>query len=419
MGLLSGKDLQKGMALADDLLDFKGALLLAKGTVLTERHLLICKMWGVVEADIEGMTSSDIEASEDAVLAGTAAAETVAKRFGHADRNHPAIRALVRLCTLRSIAGKEIDQDNFRESFWFSQEIEDIEKKRPMNIVPAVLIREDIKLSTLPDIYWQILDVISRPNSSAYDIEQVISKDTYLTARLLKIVNSSFYGYQEKIDTLSRAVNVVGTKQLSTLAVGVNVICSFEHIPQNIVNMKMFWKHSILCGLFARILAGYKNIHNAERLFVAGLLHDIGRLVLYNYLPRESLYAVTKARREHQLLNVGERDLFGVDHAAIGGELLAKWQIPPSLKDMVTYHHEPLISSNRMEASLVHLADIMTNAMGIGNSGEVLIPAMNSEAWALTGLSPNVLTPVMDQAEQQLKDVFEFIYPDGKSGKGN
>jgi len=424
MGVINIKDLKADMVLIGDIKDGRGRLLMSKGTVLNEKYLKICKMWGVVEADVEGISPEEIYASavnnfDAATIA--AAEEIIQKRFCHNDMGHPAIRELIRLCTLWIASGKiiyqDIEQDNVDHAHLYKEEFEQIKKKKPLNINPAQYIRDDTKLSTLPDIYRQILDAISKPNSSAYDIEKVIRIDTNLSARVLKIVNSAFYGYPSKIDTISRAVNIIGTKQLSTLAIGVNITCVFKNIPSEIINMKMFWKHSILCGICARLIAGYKNIQNTERMFVAGLLHDIGRLVLYNYLPIESLYAATDARSKHSLLYVAERDLFNFDHATIGGDLLNKWKISLSLEDCIRHHHEPQRSRNRVESAIVHLADIMANVMGIGSSGERLIPPLNQEAWMQLGITPNVLSVTMAKAEQQLEDVFGLIYTDEKSNK--
>ena len=406
------------MVLADDLTDRMGRLLITRGAVLTEKYLKICKMWGVVEAQIEGVSGDDINASalndfDPAEIA--IASESVHKRFCHTDMEHPAIRELVRLCILRTAEGKNIDPDHFSQDSRIKEETTEAQKKKPVNANPLKFIGEHTKLSTLPDIYSQLIDAIAKPNSSNYDIENVISKDTNLSARLLKIVNSAFYGYPSKIDTLSRAVNIIGTRQLSTLAMGINIINIFNKIPSGIINMKMFWKHSVLCGICARILAGYKNIQNTERLFTAGLLHDIGRLVCYNYLPQESLYAVMKAKKSRQLLYLTERDVFNIDHATIGGSLLNRWQMPLSLEDMVCYHHEPQKSKNQMESSILHLADIMANAMGIGTSGERLIPPLHREAWMRLGMTPNILSLTIEQADYQLEDVFKVIYADDKS----
>jgi len=419
MGVINIKDLKADMVLNGDIKDSRGRLLICKGTVLNEKYLKICRIWGVVEADVEGISPEDIYATavnnfDAAAIA--AAEEIIQKRFCHNDMSHPAIRELMHLCTLWVAVGKiiyqDIEQDNVGRAHLHKEEFEQMEKKKPLKVNPAQYVGDNTKLSTLPDIYRQLLDAISKPSSSAYDIEKVIRTDTNLSARVLKIVNSAFYAYPSKIDTLSRAVNIIGTKQLSTLAIGINITSVFKNIPSEIINMKMFWKHSILCGICARLIAGCKNIQNTERMFVAGLLHDIGRLVLYNYLPIESLYAATAARSKRSLLYVAERDLFNFDHATIGGDLLNKWKISLSLEDCIRHHHEPQRSRNRVESSIVHLADIMANVMGIGSSGEKLIPPLNQEAWMELGITPNILSVTMAQAEQQLEEVFGLIYTD-------
>ncbi|MEN6620069.1 MAG: HDOD domain-containing protein, partial [Smithella sp.] len=165
-------------------------------------------------------------------------------------------------------------------------------------------------------------------------------------------------------------------------------------------------------GICARILAGYKNIQNTERLFIAGLLHDIGRLVYYNYLPEESIFTAVKAKNENKLLYLAENEVFDMDHSKIGGRLLIKWQMPLSLEDMVRNHHKPQKSKNQIESSILHLADIMANAMDMGTSGEKFIPPLNEKAWIRLGMSPNILSLTMEQAGTQLKDVFKIIYGD-------
>jgi HD-like signal output (HDOD) protein len=421
VGLLSIKNLQVGMVLADDLTDRMGRLLITRGTVLTENNLKICKMWGVVEAQIEGVSGDDINEAALNDFDSTEiakATESVRERFCHTDMEHPAIRELVRLCILRTAKNENIDTDQFIRQvsrIEIKEGNTEVQEKKPLNADPLKFIGEDTKLSTLPEIFNQFIEAIAKPNSSTHDIEKVISKDTSLSAQLLKIANSAFYGYSSKIDTISRAVNVIGTRQLSTLAMGVIVIATFNKIPSRIINMEMFWKHSVLCGICARILAGYKNIKNTERLFTAGLLHDIGRLICYNYLPKESLRAAMEATNNRRLLFLTERDVFDLDHSMIGSSLLNKWQMPLSLEDMVCYHHKPQKSKSQIESSILHLADIIANAMGIGTSGERLIPPLDPEAWIRLGMTPNILSLTIEQADAQLEDIFKVIYVDDRS----
>jgi HD-like signal output (HDOD) protein len=417
VGALSIKRLQAGMVLSEDLTDRMGRLLMTRGTVLTGKYLKICKMWGVIEAQIEGVSGEDMNASalndfDPAEIA--IASESVRRRFCHADMDHPAIRELVRLSIIRTAEGKNIS-DDFMPPSRISEENTEHQNGKAGKANPLKFVGEHTKLSTLPDVYGQLLNAIAKPSSSMYDIENVINKDTNLSARLLKIVNSAFYGYPSKIDTLSRAVSVIGMRQLSTLAIGINIINVFHNIPSDIIDMKMFWKHSILCGICARILASYKNIQNTERMFTAGLLHDIGRLVCYNYLPRESLDAVMEANNNRQLLYLVESDAFSLDHASLGGSLLNQWQMPLSLEDMVCHHHKPEKSKNLLESSILHLADIMANTMGVGTSGERLIPPLHAEAWMRIGMTPNILSLAIEQADCQLEDVFKVLYVENSS----
>lgn len=415
MGLISISELKPDMVLAHDLSDRNGRFLMSKGSVLTQKYIKICKIWGVIEADIVGISQEDTEAialKEFDASTIAAAEENARKYFLHCDMDHPAVRELFRLCTLREAEGKHPGREDIKPEMPPQAVNQATPGKKPSDINLAKFIKDDTRLSTLPYIFKQILETISRPNSSAHDIAEVIGKDTNLSGRLLKIVNSAFYGYPSGIDTLSRAVNIVGTKQLSTLAIGINMTNMFKKIPCKIINMKLFWQHSILCGINARIIAGHKNIQNTERLFVAGLLHDIGRLLLYNEVPAQSLHAIIIARNNHDLFYLAEREILNCDHGHIGGELLKKWKLPVSLEDTVRHHHDPQKSQNRIEAAIIHLADIMANAMGIGSSGEILVPPLNHDAWMQIGLSPNILSLTMEQSDRQLEDIFESIYMD-------
>ena len=419
MGLIKISELRPNMMLAEDLRNYDGRFLFPKEAILTPRHIKVLKIWGIVEVDIKGVEPDQLAGKHndyDPVIVKKAE-QIINARLVHVDTGHSAMEELRNLCILRK--AEELRKTGMKtspgaKSFSGTNRGKDDglpgedESLFPVDI--DGLLQNDIYLPTLPTIFNKINETIMNPNSSANDIGEVISKDTGLSARLLQIVNSAFYGFPSKIDTLSRAVAVIGTKQLTMLACGISIIKMFEHIPSDCIDMELFWKHSLTCGLTARAIAGYKNIQNTERLFVSGLLHDIGRLILYSYWPKHALKALKKARRESLLLFEVERQEIGIDHAAIGGLLAKKWKLPFLLENTIHYHHEPTKSQNRLEAAIVHLADIITNATGIGSTGEVFVPPLNGDSWKTIGLSNNVLSVTVEYVDRQLDEIKEFFF---------
>ena len=144
------------------------------------------------------------------------------------------------------------------------------------DLTPQLLIKDSLEIFSLPDIYFQVAEMIKDPRFSAEDMGQVISKDPGLSARLLRVVNSSFYGFQAKVDTISRAITIVGIEDLQNLVLATSVIDKFSHIPSELVDMTDFWLRSVHCGVIARLLAKENSVLHCERLFLTGLLHDLG-----------------------------------------------------------------------------------------------------------------------------------------------
>ena len=216
---------------------------------------------------------------------------------------------------------------------------------------------------------------------------KIISKDSALCARLLKIVNSSFFGFSSKVETITHAVTVVGMVQLRDLALATAIISNFKGLPKNAVNMKSFWHHSISVGLAGRVIGIYLKESNPERFYVLGLLHDLGRLLLYLAVP-EDMNRVLEINKEEGLLHEAERQVLGWDHADAGGALLRKWNLPDSLVEGVQYHHNPSSAPQfPLEAAVTHVADIVAQTLELGSSGERHVPPLDFQAWGHAGAS--------------------------------
>jgi putative nucleotidyltransferase with HDIG domain len=272
------------------------------------------------------------------------------------------------------------------------------------------LLKGVVSVASLPSVYLRLSAVVSDPRSSAADVGRVIADDPGLTARLLRLVNSAMYGFPSKIETVSHAISIVGTAQLQDLALATSVIRLFAHMPPSLVTMESFWRHSVACGVMARTLATRRREPNVERYFVAGLLHDIGRPILFMQAPGESRDAALRSQETGEPLYRSEYALLGFDHSHVGQALLELWKLPPSLREAVAHHHHPERSQRfPVEAALVHVADLMANALRLGSSGEQGIPPLSPPAWELVGLSAEVLPDVLEESERHYEAAVQVI----------
>ena len=282
-----------------------------------------------------------------------------------------------------------------------------------MDRTPRDLLRGYVEVSSLPLIHLRLEEAINNPKKSMSDIAKIIRDDPGLTARLLRIVNSAFYSFPSRVETISQAVTIVGTQQLSALALATSVMKMFKGLPEDLVNMDSFWRHSIACGLAARQLGTVRREANAERFFVAGMLHDIGRLVMFTKLTEPSREILTIAKQEQRLLYEIERERLGFTHAVVGGVLLQTWKLPTSLEETVMYHHNPTAATRfPIETAIIHVADVIVHAMDLGSSGERFVPPLEAEAWDRLNLTPSVLASVEEQIDLQYQDALHTMLVD-------
>lgn len=275
---------------------------------------------------------------------------------------------------------------------------------------PEDLLRGYIRISSLPIIYTRINEAVNNPRSSMRDISTIIGDDPGLTSRLLQLVNSAFYGYPTRIDTISRALLIVGTQQLRDLALATSIMKLFEGISEDLVTMESFWRHSIACGVAAKIIATYRRDPNIERFFVAGIVHDIGRLIIFKKAPDEAKQALTSCRADSELLYSAEARLIGADHCEVGRVLLRSWNLPPVLEEVTAFHHRPgRAASYPIETAVVHIADILAHGMQFGTSGEIHVPPLDESAWKLLDLPISSLSTILDQLERDISDIERTI----------
>ena len=269
-----------------------------------------------------------------------------------------------------------------------------------------LFVGED-QLASLPEVFYKLNAAIEDPDCTFDDIGEIISVDPGLTARLLRIVNSAFYGFSTQVETVTHALTIIGTDQLTQLVLATSVMHQFKGISPDLIHMESFWKHSIAAGLAARTIAALSGEYNVERFFVAGLLHDIGRLVLCVRVSDKAKEVLDAGAESERPLYVVEQELLGFDHAELGGKLLENWNLPARLVESVRCHHQPSKAKNHIEeAAVVNLADGIAYSMKIGCSGESFLPPLEPKSWEQVGLPESIYLPMIkEKIEVQFEDV--------------
>lgn len=272
------------------------------------------------------------------------------------------------------------------------------------------IIRSTAQVASLPTIYTKIEDALNSANCTNHYLVDILSEDTALSARLLRLSNSAMFNFPSKIDSISQAITIIGTQQLRALVLASSVMKLFKDIPEDLINMEMFWRHSIACGVTARIFASLRRAANVEYYFLAGLLHDIGRLIMFKEVPNEISAAIIKARESQQLLYIVEKEILGFDHAKLGAMLLKDWKLPPQLVESTAFHHNPRRSTDYQdEVAIIHIADIIANTAQLGSSGERLVPTLDTQAWDRLGLPDAIISVVLDELQKQYNIAVDFV----------
>ena len=270
-------------------------------------------------------------------------------------------------------------------------------------ITPKMLVNESMKLVSLPDIYVSLNNVLKNPDFSMSDVAMVIGHDPALTSRLLKIVNSPFYGLVSHVDSITHAINLLGTRQIHDLALATSIVDTFSGFHNDIMSMYDYWYNSVYCAVSCQLLAyHYKDI-DTERPFVAGLLHDIGHLVMYQEIPDQSRPTILLAKEKGIELYLAERELLGFDYAQVGAELMKVWALPESLYRVTEFQNEPdKVDQFSLETAIVHMAALLARAAISKQEVTADSLPIHSICWEITGLSPDILPIIKKDADQQV-----------------
>lgn len=217
-------------------------------------------------------------------------------------------------------------------------------------------IEEITGLISLPEIYLKVRRLMEDESAAIDDFAQVIIIDPNLSTRVLKMVNSAYFGFPEPVDSITRAINMIGLEQLHNLVLGASAMSSLD-LPNDILPLKPFWHNSLYTGVLTQQLALRLDLERSDRLFIAGLLHEVGHLVLCAKMPDHAREAIRRSLQSGQPLHEIQQQMLGCHYGDIGAMLLGNWQLPEELQALVRYHPVPMSAPGQwLETALLHLA---------------------------------------------------------------
>lgn len=273
------------------------------------------------------------------------------------------------------------------------------------------IIASSVNLVTLPAIFIKVKRVVDDKNASVDDLAKVISADPALTARVLKLINSSFFGFSGQIDSLARAVSLLGMRPVHDLVLATSVIEAFEQMQPKLMDSTRFWYGSLFRALaataLARKCAEVGKLVDVGRVFTEGLMSDLGHMVLYLKCPELAAQAMTETKDKMQdqpwaLAHV-ERALIGCDFAQLGGALTDSWHLPAAFGEAIRHQTDPQHGKNHaVEASLLHIAATLASMEGPLSDNAPLLSHISPFAWVATGLSPDCLPGIIPEVEINL-----------------
>ena len=270
-------------------------------------------------------------------------------------------------------------------------------------------------LVSLPEVCMRLNDLLGDERATAADVAEVLRTDPALTARLLKLVNSALYGLPRRVETVTRAVALVGMEEIRNLALASSAAEAFRRLPVRLADMDAFWRHSVYCANLSSVLGASPRGPGRERLFVAGLLHDVGWLVLFHEVPDPTRRVLEEARGDWDNLHRLEKEILGLTHAEVGAEILKAWDLPDTLWEPVAFHHDPGSASRHpADTAAVHIANGVAAVLEPGllsvEAGPGAPYPVHESAWEAAGCDPDRLAEAIAEADALFLEAMEAVY---------
>jgi HD-like signal output (HDOD) protein len=262
-------------------------------------------------------------------------------------------------------------------------------------------------IGSLPQITARIVDLVEDHEATAHDMHAVIQRDPALAARILRVVNSAFYGLPSQVGSLDRAILLLGLSAIKNIALGASLARMFSvQALSDQFTARDLWRHSISVAVAAHELAVTTKCVRPDEAFVAGLVHDIGLLAIQQLLPKQLRTVVEQASAAPVVFCVLEQAVVGADHQAFGNALAVKWRFPPNLRHTIAYHHEPLNLQPefRRLAAVIYVADTLCGTRRLGFWLTTKMQEVTDSLLALVQITREQLDALGNELDQRIAD---------------
>jgi putative nucleotidyltransferase with HDIG domain len=404
------QELAAGQVIASDVRNALGEVVMPAGTVFGPRLHTLFKAWNIAEVNVAEDEPTSSSSPPSLPLPSLLRSPRIQRLFGNNDFAHPVIAELASVVE-RLAVGSSSANDHL-VSIPAATGGASRGQRAFIPVTAETIVAKVGVLASLPNVYFRVDRAINHPASSSADIGAVLRQDMALTARLLRIGNSAFYGFSRRVEDIDEAVRIIGTRQLHDLVLATVVLSQFKGMDARLVTMQSFWQHSLACGIAARAIAKRRRENNIERFFVAGLLHDIGSLVLYQQFPERAQAALERHLQTDVGLEDAERSTVGCDHGAVGAALMTAWTLPQFFREAALNHHSSGHRSHTPGTAVIHLADLISLSLDLGTNGEVRLPHLSAPAWELVGLPLSTIGGVADEVFALLEEAQRMFLDD-------
>lgn len=266
-------------------------------------------------------------------------------------------------------------------------------------------------LQTQPAAVAKITQMMQNPATNAEELGRAIKTDQVLAASVLKLVNSAFYGFPGRIANISHAVVLLGFSAVKNIVLTASILEAFKMDKRKEgFSSESLWRHSFACGVTAQCLAKTLGYKDSEECFIAGLIHDIGKIILFQLVPEDFIRVYKKANHTKTLFYDCELEVLGTTHEEVGSILIQQWRLPKQIFESVSYHHCPNPGRNGFQlTAIVHTADILARALNYGSGGDAKIPIIDENVWNALKLDNVALVPLFDAIRLEMQKAGAFF----------